>query len=91
MDTTTKMFMIVAKDKETARIMSVILDFYLDKVDKKTLNNAKDIENSFVEYWKENDWIRYVAGIVTIDEYTKSEVLSMLESSFLEEMTIKVV
>ena len=91
MDTTTKMFMIAAKDKEFAKIMSVILDFYLNKVDKKTLNNAKDIENSFVEYWQENDWIKYVAGIVTIDEYTKKEVISMLESSFLEEMTVKVV
>ena len=62
MDTTTKMFYIALQDKEFANILSVISDVYTNTVTEKTIEKAKSIENSFLEYWVENQWIRFIAG-----------------------------
>ena len=62
MDTTTKMFYIALQDNEFANILSVISDIYTNSVTTRTIEKAKSIENSFLEYWNENQWIRFVAG-----------------------------
>ena len=62
MGTTTKMFYIALQDKEFANILSIISDVYTNTVTEKTINKAKTIEHSFLEYWNENQWIRFIAG-----------------------------
>jgi hypothetical protein len=85
MDTTTKMFVIAAKDKEFAKILSVVLDFYTNEVDEKTVQKARDIENEFIEYWQGSTWIRFVAGICgKPDEWHTKYGIEMIEEEFNE-------
>ena len=87
MDTNTKLIYTIAIENiNMVKVMSVISDIMLNKVNEKTTDLLVEIREGFPEYWKNNQWIRYFAGVSDIENKGFIEsVLKEIKDEFLED------
>ena len=92
MDTTTKMIVMATKEAEFGKAVSVLSDIMLDRVDEKTHELAISIEETFNEYWKENMWLRLLAGtnFQFVNKDFVAELKTEIESELLESNKISI-
>ena len=86
MDTNTKLIYTIATENiNMVKVMSVISDIMLNKVNEKTTDLLVEIREGFPEYWENNQWIRYLAGVSDIENKGFIEsVLKEIKEEFLE-------
>ena len=88
MDTTTKMLVVGANNKNFAKAMFVLSSIMTNNISLETYEEAQKLEESFTDYWKENNWLRMFANTTEFfwfDEEYLDGIRKEIRSEFLEE------